>query len=119
MRAGDRLSGRSRPAQPSLTPTFFEDDHLAAGLVLEVQDDGPGIPPEQRNVVFERFARLDTAHNKETGGTGLGLPIAKEIAAQHGGTLRIEDSEQGARFVVRIPIRNSQWRLTPLTGRHL
>jgi signal transduction histidine kinase len=73
--------------------------------VVEVQDDGPGIPPGQREVVFERFARLDTARNKETGGTGLGLPIAREIAAQHGGTLSIEDSEQGARFVVRIPLR--------------
>jgi signal transduction histidine kinase len=81
--------------------------------VLEVNDDGPGIPPEHRDVVFDRFIRLDTARNKETKGTGLGLPIARGIAAQHGGTLTIEDSEQGARFVVRIPIREPEWLVTP------
>jgi signal transduction histidine kinase len=74
--------------------------------VLEVQDDGPGIPPEHREVVFDRFTRLDTARNTDAGGTGLGLPIAREIAKQHGGTLTIEDSEQGSRFVLRIPIRD-------------
>jgi signal transduction histidine kinase len=81
--------------------------------VLEVNDDGPGIPPEHRDVVFDRFIRLDTARNKETKGTGLGLPIARGIAAQHGGTLTIEDSEQGARFVVRIPLREPEWLVTP------
>ncbi|MCW2884285.1 MAG: Signal transduction histidine kinaselike protein [Streptosporangiaceae bacterium] len=87
--------------------------------VLEVQDDGPGIPPGQREVVFERFARLDTARNKETGGTGLGLPIARQIAAQHGGTLSIEDSEQGARFVVRIPLREPERLVTATAGSRL
>jgi signal transduction histidine kinase len=75
--------------------------------VLEVCDDGPGIPADQREFVFQRFARLADARTKDKGGTGLGLPIAKEIAMKHGGTLTIEDSEQGARFVVRIPIRTS------------
>ncbi|MDX6428914.1 MAG: hypothetical protein QOE54_1280 [Streptosporangiaceae bacterium] len=79
--------------------------HHGDQAVLEVSDDGPGIPPHQREVVFERFARLDTARDKDTGGTGLGLPIAKEIAEQHGGMLVIEDSEQGARFVLRVPLR--------------
>jgi signal transduction histidine kinase len=76
--------------------------------VLEVSDDGPGIPPDQREVVFQRFTRLDAARNKDTGGTGLGLAIAREIAEQHGGTLTLEDSEQGARFVARIPARPSK-----------
>jgi signal transduction histidine kinase len=103
------VDNAERHAASTVTVSAHRDGDEA---VLEVQDDGPGIPPEQRNLVFERFARLDTARNKETGGTGLGLPIAREIAAQHGGTLSIEDSEQGARFVVRIPIRDSQWRVT-------
>ncbi|WP_235854373.1 sensor histidine kinase [Nonomuraea aridisoli] len=72
--------------------------------VLVVSDDGPGIPVDQRERVFQRFARLDDARNKDTGGTGLGLPIARQIAEQHGGTLTIEDSDQGARFVARIPL---------------
>jgi signal transduction histidine kinase len=72
--------------------------------VLEVQDDGTGIAPEHREVVFQRFARLDAARHKDVNGTGLGLPIAREIANAHGGSLTIEDSPTGARFVLRIPI---------------
>ncbi|MEV6033011.1 HAMP domain-containing sensor histidine kinase [Nonomuraea sp. NPDC052116] len=73
--------------------------------VLEVLDDGAGIEPGKRETVFQRFARLDAARNRDAGGTGLGLPIAREIAQAHGGTLTIEDSERGARFVLRIPAR--------------
>jgi signal transduction histidine kinase len=72
--------------------------------VLEVQDDGTGIAPEHREVVFQRFARLEAARHKDVNGTGLGLPIAREIAKAHGGSLTIEDSKIGARFVLRIPI---------------
>ncbi|MGI8329156.1 sensor histidine kinase [Actinomadura scrupuli] len=79
----------------------------AGEAVLEVCDDGSGIPPDQWERVFERFTRLDTARSKDAGGTGLGLPIAREIAEQHGGTLTIEDSDQGARFVLRIPVHDS------------
>ncbi|WP_311734142.1 sensor histidine kinase [Streptosporangium becharense] len=71
--------------------------------VLEVLDDGAGIPPEYRELVFRRFTRLDAARNRDAGGTGLGLPIAREVAESHGGTLKVEDSTRGARFVLRIP----------------
>jgi signal transduction histidine kinase len=74
--------------------------------VLEVLDDGAGIAPDQREVVFNRFARLDAARNRDAGGTGLGLPIAREIAQAHHGTLTIEDSDNGARFVLRMPLRS-------------
>ncbi|MEQ4719698.1 HAMP domain-containing sensor histidine kinase [Nonomuraea sp. B19D2] len=73
--------------------------------VLEVLDDGAGIAPEQREVVFRRFTRLDASRSRDAGGTGLGLSIAREIAQLHHGTLKIEDSDVGARFVLRIPIR--------------
>ncbi|WP_433354300.1 ATP-binding protein [Microtetraspora malaysiensis] len=72
--------------------------------VMEVVDDGGGISPEQREVVFQRFARLDAARNRDAGGTGLGLPIARQIAESHGGSLTLEDSPKGARFVLRIPL---------------
>jgi signal transduction histidine kinase len=72
--------------------------------VLDVTDDGPGIPPDQREIVFQRFARLDAARAKDKGGTGLGLAIARETAHRHGGELNVEDSERGARLVLRIPL---------------
>ncbi|XRQ10287.1 sensor histidine kinase [Actinomadura welshii] len=71
--------------------------------VLEVQDDGAGIAEEDRELVFQRFARLQDGRVRDAAGTGLGLPIAREIARLHGGTLTIEDSDRGARFVLRIP----------------
>jgi signal transduction histidine kinase len=71
---------------------------------LEVLDDGAGIDPDQRELVFQRFTRLEASRSRDAGGTGLGLPIARQIAEASGGTLRIEDSPRGARFVLRLPV---------------
>ncbi|MFC5749236.1 sensor histidine kinase [Actinomadura rugatobispora] len=71
---------------------------------LTVTDDGAGVPPEDRERVFERFTRLDSARSRGSGGTGLGLAIAREIAQAHGGSLRIEDHPQGARFALSLPL---------------
>ncbi|MFF3641515.1 sensor histidine kinase [Streptomyces sp. NPDC002564] len=70
---------------------------------LDVTDDGPGIPRESAEEVFERFARLDADRNRASGGTGLGLAIAREIARAHGGTLGVAPGERGARLVLRLP----------------
>ena len=73
--------------------------------VLEVVDDGPGVPPEERELVFERFHRSEEARRKDPGGTGLGLPISREIAESHGGSLTLaDDPSGGARFVLRLPL---------------
>ena len=75
-------------------------------IELVVEDDGPGIPPEQRERVFERFARIDADRSRAAGGTGLGLAIVRQIAADHDGTVEIAESDLGgARFVVRLPAR--------------
>ena len=75
-----------------------------AEVALTVEDDGPGIPPGDRERVFERFTRLDDDRSRETGGSGLGLAIAREIAERHGGTLRVADGTRGAQFAVRLPL---------------
>ncbi|MFJ6485762.1 sensor histidine kinase [Streptomyces sp. NPDC091682] len=72
--------------------------------VLEVTDDGPGIPEADRDRVFERFVRLDADRGRASGGTGLGLAIAREIARAHGGDVRaLPAPAGGARLVLRIP----------------
>jgi signal transduction histidine kinase len=78
----------------------------AGGQVeLSVDDDGPGIPDDQRDRVFERFVRLDEARVRDAGGSGLGLAIVKEIVTAHGGTVTVAAAAGlgGARFVVRLP----------------
>jgi signal transduction histidine kinase len=72
--------------------------------VLAVTDDGPGIPHDQRERVFERFTRLDEARAASSGGTGLGLSITRDIVERHGGTVTIDvDHHPGTRFVVTLP----------------
>jgi two-component system phosphate regulon sensor histidine kinase PhoR len=68
-------------------------------LQLWVEDDGPGIPPDARDRVFERFYRVDRARSRETGGTGLGLAIVKHIVQAHGGEVWVKSElGQGATF---------------------
>jgi signal transduction histidine kinase len=71
-------------------------------VALAVSDDGPGIALNQRERVFERFVRLDEARRRR-GGAGLGLAIVREIVTAHGGTAEAEETEAGARLVVRLP----------------
>jgi signal transduction histidine kinase len=70
---------------------------------LEVSDDGPGIPPEEAERVFERFYRSDQARSSKDGGSGLGLSIARWIVDLHGGRIRAEEVEpHGCRMVVEL-----------------
>lgn len=75
------------------------------GPVVEVEDDGSGIPAELREQVFERFVRLDEARHRQDGGTGLGLAIAREIARDHGGDVHLggRDDGPGLRATLRLP----------------
>jgi len=71
--------------------------------ILEVIDDGPGVPDADRERIFERFARLDPGRGRDEGGVGLGLAIARAAIVSAGGSLHVEDAAPGARFVARLP----------------
>jgi two-component system OmpR family sensor kinase len=71
---------------------------------LIVDDDGPGVPPEDRERIFDRFARLDAARGRDGGGAGLGLAIVRAITQAHDGVVTVERSpEGGARFALDLP----------------
>jgi two-component system phosphate regulon sensor histidine kinase PhoR len=73
-------------------------------VVVSVRDDGPGIPPEARDRVFERFFRADRARSREAGGTGLGLAIVKHIVQSHGGRVWVESElGRGTSFCFTLP----------------
>ena len=74
----------------------------AAGRVLiEVADNGPGIPPEERERVIQRFVRLEKSRTEP--GSGLGLSLVSAVARLHRGELRIEDNAPGVRAVIDLP----------------
>ncbi|GGY98733.1 sensor histidine kinase [Streptomyces nitrosporeus] len=72
-------------------------------VVLTVHDDGPGVPAEDAERVFERFVRLDDARSRDHGGTGLGLAIARDLAHRNRGTLTLVPQTLGACFRLRLP----------------
>jgi signal transduction histidine kinase len=74
------------------------------GVVIEVLDEGPGIPEADRGRVFERFYRVDAARSSQAGGAGLGLAIARWIVDLHGGDIHPEERDpSGCRMVVTLP----------------
>ncbi|MFI6401790.1 sensor histidine kinase [Streptomyces sp. NPDC050548] len=99
---GNLLDNAERHATSTITVHLTRDtQHRHA--VLEVLDDGPGIPPEDHQRIFERFSRLDDARARDDGGAGLGLAIAQRIATTHHGTLTLAPSPQGAHFLLHLP----------------
>jgi signal transduction histidine kinase len=94
------LDNAVRHASAGVDVALSEAD---GSVVLVVQDDGPGVPEADRERVFERFVRLETGRPHDVGGTGLGLAIVRTVAQRHHGTVVVEPSAQGARFVVRLP----------------
>jgi signal transduction histidine kinase len=97
------LDNAQHHATSTVTIELNNGDHA---VTLVVEDDGPGIQPEHRDRIFERFARLDDARTRSGTGTGLGLAIVKEIIEHHHGRVAVHDSTRqphGARFVVTLP----------------
>ncbi len=96
------LENAARHADTVIRVALTEGDSAAT---LIISDDGPGIPIADRERAFDRFTRLDEARDRDHGGSGLGLSIAREITRHHGGTIMVdEDPLGGARFTVVIPM---------------
>jgi signal transduction histidine kinase len=99
------LANARRHARSRVAVTISDDIGFAT---IDVDDDGPGIAPADRDTVIRRFARLDQARTADAGGAGLGLAIAASIADRHGGTLTLADSPLGgARCTLRLPLHPS------------
>ncbi|KOG60463.1 histidine kinase [Streptomyces griseoflavus] len=95
---GNLLDNAQRHARESVRASVAREGEWA---VLRVEDDGPGVPPEERERIFERFVRLDDARSRDDGGAGLGLAIARDVAERHGGTLTVRT---GSVFELRLPV---------------
>ncbi|MGW0903509.1 ATP-binding protein [Streptomyces sp. NPDC002853] len=98
---GNLVNNAQRHARSHVTVATRVD---GAWAVLEVSDDGDGVPEGERDRIFERFVRLDDARTRDDGGAGLGLAIARDVAARHGGTLTVKEAPGGgALFELRVP----------------
>lgn len=92
------IEASTRPARIEISTTPAPSIVRRRSVLVSVQDDGPGIPPDRRESVFEAF------HSTKPSGTGLGLTMAREAARSIGGQITIEDCAQGCRFCVVLPI---------------
>ncbi|MGP4029524.1 ATP-binding protein [Actinomadura sp. 3N407] len=98
---GNLLDNAGRHADEAVRLSLREE---AGTAVVRVADDGPGVPPADRERIFERFVRLDDARSRDEGGAGLGLAIARDLVLAHGGSLTVgEAPEGGALFEARLP----------------
>jgi signal transduction histidine kinase len=113
---GDRMNYRCRPAGLRRAVRNLVENavryggeanvrirHNASTIDIVVEDRGPGIPDEMAEKVFSPFVRLETSRNRDTGGIGLGLSIARAVARQHGGDISFINSESGMQAILSLP----------------
>ncbi len=98
---GHLLDNATRHGATAVWVTLSQDGEVAR---LDVSDDGPGVPPGERQRIFERFSRLEEARTRDAGGAGLGLAVVAAIADSHGGSVNVEDRPGGgATFSFTVP----------------
>jgi signal transduction histidine kinase len=111
---------RARTVHGTADSSAAEDDGFAllapaqSKVEVRVIDTGIGIPPKERQKVFDAFYQVDSSSTREYGGTGLGLSIVKRIVEAHQGTIAIEENQpQGAVFVVTLPASSGNGKSVP------
>jgi signal transduction histidine kinase len=102
------LDNATKYSLPQSAPVELSAVQNGDTVVVRVTDQGPGIPENDRQRVFEPFFRVDRSRTKRTGGYGLGLSICKRVMEAHGGSISVDaDYHQGASFVLTFPKRSS------------
>ena len=100
----DNLLSNALRASPEGTQCLLQLRQEQSRVRLTVADQGPGVPDEYREAIFERFMRVDIGRNRKQGGFGIGLAVCKRLVESRGGGIRIESNEpSGARFVIEFP----------------
>ncbi|MFJ8106420.1 sensor histidine kinase [Streptomyces sp. NPDC096132] len=100
----DNLLTNAAVHTPSGTPVTVEVSVIAAAARVRVADKGPGIPPGDRDRIFDRFYRVDKARSRDRGGSGLGLSVARSLVRAHGGTLELADEPDTTAFLLTLPL---------------
>jgi len=101
-RAITNIFSNAQKYAESLTVSVLQNDE---SLKLYFDDDGAGVKPENYEDVFKPFYREETSRNQKTGGTGLGLPITKDIILAHGGDITLDKSPKGGlRVIIELPL---------------
>ncbi|MBT3166085.1 HAMP domain-containing histidine kinase [Streptomyces sp. Vc74B-19] len=104
----DNLLANAAVHTPAGTPVSVEVSVRGDAAVLRVADAGPGIPAEERERVFDRFHRVDTARSRDRGGSGLGLSVARSLVRAHGGDITLTAEPGATVFTVRLPLRGAR-----------
>jgi signal transduction histidine kinase len=99
------LDNAERHAVRAIAVDLSVTEHTAE---LVIADDGPGVPAEYRQRIFDRFSRLDKARDRGHGGAGLGLAIVRRVVEDHGGSIELADTPAGATFVIRLRLRGPE-----------
>ena len=98
------LLGNAAKYTPAGTRVVVSARRRGATVEVRVSDEGPGIPEDEQDRIFERFYRVDAARSRRTGGTGLGLSIVKHVMSQHGGEATLwSQPGRGSTFTLSIP----------------
>lgn len=97
------LTAMSQQEKPMLS---ISGESNQSEVVLRIEDNGPGVEPEELERIFQRFYRCDKDRSRQSGGSGLGLAICRQIVNQHGGTLKARSEPgKGACFVLTLPVK--------------